>query len=718
MSADSRPSGPSATKDELEGSRPEKEKRAAPRKRRGGWLPEELEELVALHAAWGNKWTQLAKRFKQKSDNDLKNIFHSALRSKTSETNLLLRAYAQAVGANCDEPALRQQAYEAAKRLQAEAEAQGDQDDMDQETEPEPAAVPAVAAGGTARKVRASSACPAAPVSAPAAPQPPPPELTAVWLGDGVGVGAGACNGGGVGGDHEADEAVAAMLDTMDVDPSILVSCQEEPWRVTHTGSALPTELAGTSGLHGSTGLQPWPGLVSLPGLNTEQLRPLPGLPQIPGWGSECGLAGLGLAGAPPAGGLPLLPLHGWQPPQGPLVSACGTALVSGLDSGLEPLPSWASTASALDVRSLAAPGMGRLHASLADSLPTNNNNSLSSLNNAHMASQQVQLLHNQGACQRDPLDDLLDAIGYPEPMQQQSQSQAGQAGCCGASGAWEPSQLDSLLGLEGAMSPCVPMGAAGAGAPSAAPCVFGGAASLAGGGRGLWQAPPFVPAGTHALGFRAGSQPAPTLGSGFELASLQLANWSQGTSIPEDAAPDILLSRADVLLSAAHSSYVPLPFPCAAVGSGSTCSLPPMTGAAFVHLSNAMGSLTTDATAAAPGTRRLGPSRLLNATAAGETGPRDSISLQRCVSGAGQPSAAGSGLLGLQAFLPAAAGAGGMAPLTPPLLPSQLLANAHASEQLQAQMQMQQQQQAQMLQQCTQREASMVEIYAGLMRE
>ncbi|EFJ51307.1 hypothetical protein VOLCADRAFT_87996 [Volvox carteri f. nagariensis] len=60
-------------------------------------------------------WSAIAKYLHGRSDNDCKNIFYSALRSKTSQTNRLLRTYAQAVGPNCDDPLARQNAYKTAK---------------------------------------------------------------------------------------------------------------------------------------------------------------------------------------------------------------------------------------------------------------------------------------------------------------------------------------------------------------------------------------------------------------------------------------------------------------------------------------------------------------------------------------------------------------------------------------------------------------------------
>ncbi|EFJ51218.1 hypothetical protein VOLCADRAFT_88078 [Volvox carteri f. nagariensis] len=58
----------------------------------------------------------IARYYRNRHDGDVKNIFHSALRSKPTDANSLLRTYAQAVGPSCDDPTVRQAAYEAARQ--------------------------------------------------------------------------------------------------------------------------------------------------------------------------------------------------------------------------------------------------------------------------------------------------------------------------------------------------------------------------------------------------------------------------------------------------------------------------------------------------------------------------------------------------------------------------------------------------------------------------
>ncbi|GLC41465.1 hypothetical protein PLESTB_001008900 [Pleodorina starrii] len=98
------------------------ERRAQPsrppsgRNRRRGWSVIEISTLALLHAVYGNKWSVIARHFRNRHDGDVKNIFHSTLRSKAADANSLLRAYAQAVGPNCEDPRARQTAYEAARQ--------------------------------------------------------------------------------------------------------------------------------------------------------------------------------------------------------------------------------------------------------------------------------------------------------------------------------------------------------------------------------------------------------------------------------------------------------------------------------------------------------------------------------------------------------------------------------------------------------------------------
>ncbi|KAG2490030.1 hypothetical protein HYH03_011495 [Edaphochlamys debaryana] len=98
-------------------------KRERPGRRRG-WTSDELALLARIHALHGNKWTLIAKSFRDKTDMDVKNMFHSTLRCKSGAaagaSHTLLRAYVHAVGPTCDDEDLRKQAYEAA-RQQAKA---------------------------------------------------------------------------------------------------------------------------------------------------------------------------------------------------------------------------------------------------------------------------------------------------------------------------------------------------------------------------------------------------------------------------------------------------------------------------------------------------------------------------------------------------------------------------------------------------------------------
>ncbi|KAG2483851.1 hypothetical protein HYH03_017303 [Edaphochlamys debaryana] len=127
----------SASESGAEESRPKKRRGASTLRsslaaaRRRPWSEKDLHRLARLHADLGNRWSLIAKSLRGRTDNDVKNIFHSALRSKTNDTDLLLRTYAQAVGPNCDDTHMRQQAFEAARRRQqlltegAEAGAEG-----------------------------------------------------------------------------------------------------------------------------------------------------------------------------------------------------------------------------------------------------------------------------------------------------------------------------------------------------------------------------------------------------------------------------------------------------------------------------------------------------------------------------------------------------------------------------------------------------------------
>jgi hypothetical protein len=56
------------------------------------WSTAEETVLAYKHCELGNKWTILAKFLPGRSDNDTKNIWHSTIRSKTSDKRSFLRA--------------------------------------------------------------------------------------------------------------------------------------------------------------------------------------------------------------------------------------------------------------------------------------------------------------------------------------------------------------------------------------------------------------------------------------------------------------------------------------------------------------------------------------------------------------------------------------------------------------------------------------------------
>ncbi|KAG2486828.1 hypothetical protein HYH03_014511 [Edaphochlamys debaryana] len=94
-------------------------------KRAKRWSSAETATLALLHARHGNCWVFLAKHLRGRTDNDIKNIFHSTLRGKSavaqSNAHTLLLSYVQAVGASCEDPEARRQAYEAARQAAAAA---------------------------------------------------------------------------------------------------------------------------------------------------------------------------------------------------------------------------------------------------------------------------------------------------------------------------------------------------------------------------------------------------------------------------------------------------------------------------------------------------------------------------------------------------------------------------------------------------------------------
>ncbi|KXZ51829.1 hypothetical protein GPECTOR_11g269 [Gonium pectorale] len=65
----------------------------------------------------GNKWTSISHFLPARSDNDVKNIWHSTLRSKNSERRSFLRTYARAVRDCANDTDARRQAYDMAQRV-------------------------------------------------------------------------------------------------------------------------------------------------------------------------------------------------------------------------------------------------------------------------------------------------------------------------------------------------------------------------------------------------------------------------------------------------------------------------------------------------------------------------------------------------------------------------------------------------------------------------
>eukprot|EP00198_Chlamydomonas_reinhardtii_P006185 XP_001695521.1 predicted protein [Chlamydomonas reinhardtii] len=70
--------------------------------------------LVSAHATYGNQWAAIAARLPGRSANEVKNIWHSTLRSKSLRGRALLHAYAKAVEATVMDPTARRAALDAA----------------------------------------------------------------------------------------------------------------------------------------------------------------------------------------------------------------------------------------------------------------------------------------------------------------------------------------------------------------------------------------------------------------------------------------------------------------------------------------------------------------------------------------------------------------------------------------------------------------------------
>ncbi|OHT11542.1 Myb-like DNA-binding domain containing protein [Tritrichomonas foetus] len=61
-----------------------------PKINHGPWLPQEDMKIIELHAAYGNKWSLIAANIPNRTDNSIKNRWHSTLRKKIEKGNQAL----------------------------------------------------------------------------------------------------------------------------------------------------------------------------------------------------------------------------------------------------------------------------------------------------------------------------------------------------------------------------------------------------------------------------------------------------------------------------------------------------------------------------------------------------------------------------------------------------------------------------------------------------
>ncbi|GFR44121.1 hypothetical protein Agub_g5284 [Astrephomene gubernaculifera] len=102
----------SAVEDEGSPSHPPRSRRLRPR-----WTREEEAVLVEAHCALGNAWSAIAGCLPGRTTAEVKNIWHSTLRAKKLQSRSVLRTYVRVLKDRADQPAVRQRALRAARRL-------------------------------------------------------------------------------------------------------------------------------------------------------------------------------------------------------------------------------------------------------------------------------------------------------------------------------------------------------------------------------------------------------------------------------------------------------------------------------------------------------------------------------------------------------------------------------------------------------------------------